>query len=230
MVAPATATTSITAHHKNHTNHSSKQHLTSKTPLTTQTYVVLSESDRRIDTVLRRRVQTPDPNSRRENMREEAKAKRQRQHGLQLCRAAASTRPLAAPLIRSEVWCKAARVRAEAREAEFPERDASVLRRTASQLASSVPNGRRCVAKGRETRVEPTDVYSCPPQEGGYSAREARKADPRKTANSESHFLPFAKRKGIQGMLHCHPCPRSGDAGRVWTTDASGLTPALRSI
>ena len=152
-------------------------------------------------------------------MREETKAKRQRQHGYPPCRAAASSRPLAASLIRSEVWCKAARVRAEAREAEFPERDASVLRRTASQQASSVSNG-RCPAKGRETRVEPTDVYSRPPREGGYSAREARKADPRKTANSERRS-PSPRRI---------PCPRSGDAGRVWTTDASGLKPALRSI
>ena len=44
----------------NHRNHSSK------TPLTMQTSVVLSESDRRIDTVLRRRVQTPDPSGRRD--------------------------------------------------------------------------------------------------------------------------------------------------------------------
>ena len=78
--------------------------------------------------------------------------------------------------------------------------------------------------------MEPTDVYSRPSREGGYSAREAPKADPRKTVYSESHFLPFAKRKGTQGMLSRIPCPRSGDAGRVWTTDASGLTPALRSI
>ena len=122
-------------------------------------------------------------------------------------------------------------------EAEFPERDASVLRRTASQQASSVSNG-GCPAKGRETRVEPTDVYSCPPQEGGYSAREAPKADPRKMAYSESRLLsPFAKRKGDaaseasrRGMPAPLPCPRSGDAGRVWTTVASGLKPALRSI
>ena len=44
----------------NHRNHSSK------TPLTMQTSVVLSESDRRIDTELRRRVQTPDPSGRRD--------------------------------------------------------------------------------------------------------------------------------------------------------------------
>ena len=30
------------------------------------------------------------------------------------------------------------------------------------------------VAKGRETCVEPTYTFSCPPQEGGYSASEAR--------------------------------------------------------
>ena len=43
-----------------------KKHHASKTPLTTPTSVVLSESDRRIDTALRRRVQTPDPNGHRE--------------------------------------------------------------------------------------------------------------------------------------------------------------------
>ena len=89
-------------------------------------------------------------------------------------------------------------------EAEFPERDASVLRRKASQ--QGIPTRDRpfreskgaidgaqkrrragdARAKGRETHVEPTDVYSCPPQEGGYSAREAPKADPRKKAYSES--------------------------------------------
>ena len=50
---------------------------------------------------------------------------------------------------------------------------------------------------------------------------------------------PFENRRGRstahrsaaeRGMLSPLPCPRSGDAGRVWTTDASGLKPALRSI
>ncbi len=50
--------------------------------------------------------------------------------------------------------------RAEAWEAKFPERDASVPRRRASQGPGDL-------------NVEPTDVYSCPPQEGGYSPRGA---------------------------------------------------------
>ncbi len=108
--------------------------------------------------------------------------------------------------------------RAEAWEAKFPERDASVPRRKASQLAS--PEHKRSLvregfAEPRAGRphVEPTDVYSCPPQEGGYSPSEAPKADPKRTANSERRTR--APRRT--------PCPRSGDAGRGWKTIASGL-------
>ncbi len=64
---------------------------------------------------------------------------------------------------------------------------------------------RGCRAKGRETCVEPTYTFSCPPQEVGYSASEARKADPRKAANSE-------RRPQSSSRL---PCPRSGDASRA---------------
>ncbi len=64
---------------------------------------------------------------------------------------------------------------------------------------------RGCRAKGRETCVEPTYTFSCPPQEVGYSASEARKADPRKAANSE-------RRPQSSSRL---PCPRSGDACRA---------------
>ena len=53
-----------------------------------------------------------------------------------------------------------------------------------------------------------------------------QKADPRKTASSYKRNIPFADARGAFGR---QPCPRSGDAGRVWTTSASGLTPALRS-
>ena len=46
------------------------------------------------------------------------------------------------------------------------------------------------VPRAGRPHVEPTDVYSCPSQEGGYSAREARKG---------------------------RPSTRSGDACRGWT-------------
>ena len=67
-------------HHSNNIHHSSSSKITAiivrKLPLTTQTSVVLSESDRRIDTVLRRRVQTPDPSGRRDTY-----VRKQRQNG-----------------------------------------------------------------------------------------------------------------------------------------------------
>ena len=253
----------ITAHHKNHTNHSSKKHLTSKTPLTTQTSVVLSESDRRIDTVLRRRVQTPDPNGRRDTyvrkLRQNGdestaihRAEPQRLHVL--WRRPSSDRKSGArprgsvpkrgrPSSRSATHQSCVAQRAS--KASLPAIAPFENRRGREALFTlPFPRGDSegfrggCPAKGRETRVEPTDVYSCPPQEGGYSAREAPKADPRKTAYSESEpVFPFRESKGARtseasarGMLSPIPCPRSGDAGRVWNTDASGLTPALRSI
>ncbi len=80
---------------------------------------------------------------------------------------------------------------------------------TQSNYGYDVAEGRRgreeCRAKGRETCVEPTYTFSCPPQEVGYSASEARKADPRKAANSE-------RRPQSSSRL---PCPRSGDACRA---------------
>ena len=42
-------------------------------------------------------------------------------------------------------------------------------------------------------------VYSRPSREGGYSAREARKADPRKKAYSESEPLPTKPLSRIEG-------------------------------
>ena len=71
--------------------------------------------------------------------------------------------------------------------------------RRGARRRTEAPSSGGCPAKGRETRVEPTDVYSCPPQEGGYSAREAPKADPRKTAYSESEpVFPFRESKGAR--------------------------------
>ncbi len=110
--------------------------------------------------------------------------------------------------------------RAEAWEAQFPERDASVPRRTASQQASTLSapfEDRRGRGRAKQVRgdaqpragrphVEPTDVYSCPPQEGGYSPRGAREGESKEEANSERR--PQSSRRT--------PCPRSGDAGRGW--------------
>ncbi len=109
--------------------------------------------------------------------------------------------PPAASLIGSAVRCKVGRA--------VPKRGRPSFRSAAHQScvakrASSHPfDG--CVAKGRETCVEPTYTFSCPPQEVGYSASEARKADPRKAANSE-------RRPQSSSRL---PCPRSGDACRA---------------
>ncbi len=108
--------------------------------------------------------------------------------------------------------------RAEAWEAKFPERDASVPRRKASQ--QGVPSKGMPSQGPGDLNVEPTDVYSCPPQEGGYSPSEAPKADPRRTANSERR--PQSSRRT--------PCPRSGDAGRGWQTLLAVSHTALRSI
>ncbi len=68
--------------------------------------------------------------------------------------------------------------------------------------------------------VEPTDVYSCPPQEGGYSPRGAREGESKEEANSERR--PQSSRRT--------PCPRSGDAGRGWKTLLAVSHTALRSI
>ena len=91
-------------------------------------------------------------------------------------RIAASSCQLVASLTGSEVRCKAGRVRAEAWEAQFPERDASVPRRQSSRASTHHLYGDAVPRAGRP-HVEPTDVYSCPSQEGGYSARGARKGE-----------------------------------------------------
>ena len=114
VVAPATSTHPSQFIIKNHRNHSSK------TPLTTQTSVVICTSG---STDRHRAAQTcADPRPKRPQgyIREETKAKRQRQRGYPPCRVTASSRPLAASLIRSEVWCKAGRVRAEALGGRVP--------------------------------------------------------------------------------------------------------------
>ena len=84
---------------------------------------------------------------------------------------ASSASLTAASLIGSDVRCKAGRGRAEAWEAKFPERDASVPRRRC-EPARRLLDGDAEPRAGRP-HVEPTDVYSCPPQEGGYSPRGA---------------------------------------------------------
>ncbi len=68
--------------------------------------------------------------------------------------------------------------------------------------------------------MEPTDVYSCPPQEGGYSPRGAREGESKEEANSERRTQ--APRRT--------PCPRSGDAGRGCSTLLAVSHTALRSI
>ena len=83
-------------------------------------------------------------------------------------RIAASTCQLVASLTGSEVRCKAGRVRAEAWEAQFPERDASVPRRQSSQPASPL---RGCRAKGRET-ARGADRRLLLPITGGRLQRE----------------------------------------------------------
>ena len=84
-----------------------------------------------------------------------------------------------------------------------------------------VARGRFAQPRAGRPHVEPTDVYSCPPQEGGYSASEPPKADRRPTVSSDERNIPFADARVALGR---QPCPRSGDAGRVWTTEASGLS------
>ena len=183
-------------------------------------------------TVLRRRVQTPDPSGHREtyvrNRRQNGSLKRDRPSR----RAAASLRPPAASLGGSEVRRKAGRVRAEAWEGQFPERDASVPRRTASQQTSfhapfakrkgacetahATPSSGGCSSQGPGDRTWSRQTSTTrPPRGGGYSASEAPKADPRKAAELRTatpvvapNSMPAVWRRGpcletvASGLLH----------------------------
>ncbi len=67
--------------------------------------------------------------------------------------------------------------------------------------------------------MEPTDVCSCPPQEGGYSPRGAREGESKEAANSERrprrravpHARGLATRAaaGKRTLAVSHAAPRS---------------------
>ena len=167
------------------------------------------QPDRRIDTVLRRRVQTPDPSGHRETCVRTRRQNRQERRGEEPRRVAASARPPAASLGGSDVRRKAGRVRAEAWEAQLPERDASVPRRTASQQASpqsplsrcegardpfSLPFPRGdsegfrgvCPSQGPVDRTWSRQTSTLVRREGEAAAREEPvRANRRRTADSE---------------------------------------------
>ena len=68
--------------------------------------------------------------------------------------------------------------------------------------------------------MEPTDVYSCPPQEGGYSPRGAREGESKDDGELRTAY-PSAAPKSMPAVWRRGP--------RLLNV-ASGLTPALRSI
>ncbi len=101
--------------------------------------------------------------------------------------------------------------RAEAWEAQFPERDASVPRRRASQqgvFSKETPSqGPGDLTWSRQTS---TPVRR---RREATAREELVTGESKEEANSERR--PQSSRRT--------PCPRSGDAGRGWKTIASGL-------
>ena len=94
-------------------------------------------------------------------------------------------RPPAASLIGSDVRCKAAEGRAEAWEAKFPERDASVPRRTASQQASLTPlsGPRVSPARGGNVPRKVTTATTWQKDEGGAKDAQPRAGRPKRGAD-----------------------------------------------
>ncbi len=128
-------------------------------------------------TALRRRVQTPDPNGHREK-REDMKAKTDTTKGASSEERAVSRR------LRVSWWRPSAdRMSAARPVGSVPKRGRPSSRSATHQSCvanrASERSSTRTDAPPRAGRphVEPTDVYSCPPQEGGYSARGARKGE-----------------------------------------------------
>ena len=192
--------------------------------------------------MLRRRVQTPDPNGRRDTY-----VRKLRQNGNEgtaihraepqrLCvlrrrpssdrksgaRPGGPCRSVGRPSSRSATHQSCVAERAS-RHRPFQTDDAQPRAgRPTWSRQTSTPVRRRREATARE---KPQKLI------------QGRRRTPR--ANLSAH-TPLSRIEGgarrrteapsSRGCSAPLPCPRSGDAGRDWTTDASGLKPALRSI
>ena len=207
-----------------------QRNITLQNPLTTQTFVVLSESDRRIDTELRRRVQTPDPSGRRDTY---VRKRRQNSNESTAIHRAESQRL-------HDLW-----------------RRPSSDRKSGARPGGSVPKRGRpssrsathqsCVAQ-RASRHRPFQTDDAQPRAGRPAwsrqtstlVRHEREA----TAREKPEKLIQGRRRtpradssppsrSVRGYRGCPPLFHArGLATRAatGTTDASGLTPALRSI
>ena len=220
-----------------------------------QTSVVLSESDRRIDTVLRRRVQTPDPSGRRDtyvrkrrrNGNESTaihRAESQRLHDLWRrpssdrksdARPGGSVPKRGRPSSRSATHQSCVAQRASRRPHPPLSRIEGGAHKRSECAGDAQPRAGR-PAWSRQTSTPVRRRREATAREKPQKLIQGRRRTPR--ANPCPH-APFENRRGREtahrsaverGMPATLPCPRSGDAGRDWTTDASGLTPALRSI
>ena len=187
--------------------------------------------------MLRRRVQTPDPSGRRDTY-----VRKQRQNGSDSA-AIHRAEPRRLSFLRR-------RPSSDRKSGARPGGPCRSVGRPSSRSATH----QSCVAE-RASRHRPFQTNDAQPRAGrptwsrqtSTPVRRRREATAREKPQKliqgrrrtprAKPASPFRESKGARtseasarGMLSPIPCPRSGDAGRDWTTDASGLTPALRSI